>query len=371
MRYKISINNGEVVVGKDYFNYREVIKDFPNAKKVRILTYNISKKDYKNELLDALKNLSPDVDVKIVSNIPSRMPIYYNSLAGENMRKNSKKNIIAYLERLNPENFTPNTEVRFNFDNHAKIIATENIMYIGSANYSDESKDNIESGTIIRDKQVIQKIFNETFPEIMNESTPYYEDDFNIFRLFATSMENKFEKWLKWFDKELIWESEDGIKRVQEYFKFDSGDLENMHADIDELRGFEILIENTYSETDEEYNELIDRIVQAMKKISVEWLLDFTITDSEFFNYLIYDKDKRIDELIQNDPDAYDENLDTCIERAMDVAQDEYIDMRTSIEEDIVFLRDQVELIVEFLKRVHERTLEYSNRWIVEKVDNT
>lgn len=40
MHYKISIDHGEVVVGKDCYNYREVIKDFPNAKKVRILTYN-------------------------------------------------------------------------------------------------------------------------------------------------------------------------------------------------------------------------------------------------------------------------------------------------------------------------------------------
>lgn len=371
MHYKISIDHGEVVVGKDCYNYREVIEDFPNAKKVRILTYNISKKDYKNELLDALKNLASDVDVKIISNIPSRMPIYFNSAAGKNMRKNSKKNIIAYLERLNPENFTPNTEVGFNFDNHAKIIVTENIMYIGSANYSDESQDNIESGTIIRDKAAIQKIFDEIFPEIMDESTPYYEDDFNVFRLFSISMENKFTKWIKWFDKELIWKSADETRMVQEDFKFDSDDVENLHADIEEFRELERLIENTYSETDDEYNELVDKIVVAAQKISVEWMLDFTITDSDFYMYIVYDKDRRVDELIQDDPDAYDENLDNCIERAMDIVQDEYIDMRLAIEEDILFLRDQIELIVEFLKRVHRRTLEYSSKWIAEKVDNT
>lgn len=371
MHYKVPMDNGEVVVGKDYFNYREVIKDFSNAKNVRIVTYNISKKDYKNELLDELKNLSSDVDLKIVSNIPSRMPCYYNSKAGDNIRKNSKKNIGAYLDRLNPENFVPNTEVGFNFNNHAKIIATENIMYIGSANYSDESQSNIESGTIIRDKQAIQKIINEIFPKIMNESTPYYEDDFNVFRLFAISMENKFAKWLKWFDKELIWKREGGIKRVQEPFKFDSEDLESLHADIEELQEFEILIENTYSENDEDYNELINRIMQEMKEICIEFLLDFTITDSDFFNYLVYDKDKRIDELIQNDPDAYDENLDACIERAMDIVQVEYVDMSLAIEADIVFLRDQMALIIRFLKGVRKRTLEYSNRWIVEKVDNT
>ena len=62
-------------------------------------------------------------------------------------------------------------------------------MYIGSANYSDESQDNIESGTLIRDKSVIKRIFDEVFPVIMDESTPYFEDDFNIFKLFVISME--------------------------------------------------------------------------------------------------------------------------------------------------------------------------------------
>lgn len=81
---------------------------------------------------------------------------------------------MAYLERLNPKNFKSNPEVSFNFSNHAKIIATDNSLYIGSANYSDESQDNIESGTLIRDKSVIKRIFDEVFPVIMDESTPYF-----------------------------------------------------------------------------------------------------------------------------------------------------------------------------------------------------
>ena len=80
----------------------------------------------------------------------------------------------------------------FNFANHAKIIGTENILYIGSANYSDESSDNIESGTIITDKVAINRIYEEFFPVIIEESTPYFEDEFNVFRLFVLSMKTKF-----------------------------------------------------------------------------------------------------------------------------------------------------------------------------------
>lgn len=119
-------------------NYQEVLDDFLNAKCVRILTYNISKNGYRNKLMDALKSLSPDIDVK--------------------------------------------------------IIAPENILYIGSANYSDESQENIESGTLIRDKDAIKRIIDEVFPAIIDESTPYFDDDFNVFRLFVISMERKFMK---------------------------------------------------------------------------------------------------------------------------------------------------------------------------------
>lgn len=178
-------------------------------------------------------------------------------------------------------------------------------MYIGSANYSDESQDNIESGTLIRDKSVIKRIFDEVFPVIMDESTPYFEDDFNIFKLFVISMEGKFKKWLTWFDNELTWKNAAVIRGVYEYFKFDVDDLECIHMDIEELLGLRNFIENTYSETDEEYNELIHKITEVMEKIDIEWMSDFTLTDSDFYNFVVYDSDTRTDELIQENPNAH------------------------------------------------------------------
>ena len=46
-------------------------------------------------------------------------------------------------------------------------------------------------------------------------------------------------------------------------------------------------------------------------------------------------------------------------------------EMRLNIENDIVFLRDQIEKVVQFLDRVHGRTLDYANKWVAQKVDNT
>lgn len=83
------------------------------------------------------------------------------------MRRAYRNNFSTYLERLNPENFQSNPEVAFNFTNHAKIIATENILYAGSANYSDESSDSIESGTIITDKTAIIKYLKSFFRQLL------------------------------------------------------------------------------------------------------------------------------------------------------------------------------------------------------------
>lgn len=81
----VSISGGEIVLGRESMNYQRVLDDFMNAKKVRILTYNISKNQYRNELMNALKKVQADTDVKIISNIPSRMPTYYGTPTGESM----------------------------------------------------------------------------------------------------------------------------------------------------------------------------------------------------------------------------------------------------------------------------------------------
>lgn len=372
MYMSIPITSGDVVLGIESMNYQRILDDFPNAKQVRILTYNISKNQYRNELMNALKSINADADVKIVSNIPSRMPTYYSTPAGESMRRGYRNNFTAYLERLNPENFPSNPEVSFNFSNHAKIIGTENILYVGSANYSDESSDNIEAVTIITDKDAIKEIFDEFFPVIIDESTPYFEDDFNVFRLFVISMKAKFEKWLYWFDNRLVWTNPNtGIRSINDYFELDWNGLLELNSNIDELNSFVVHLENTYSEDDEDYNSLIDRILEAYKTISISWMEDFTTIDSELYEFIVFDEEDYANDILQDDPEAFDENLNDCAERAMSSAHDQYTDMHNAIENDVIFLRDQIEKVVQFLDRVHERTVQYANKWIAEKVDNT
>lgn len=81
---ELGFDGGRFVSHPGELNYKEVLEDFPNAKIIRILTYNISKNQRQDALLDALKNTS--ATVQIITNVPSRMPQYYNSEAGDSMR---------------------------------------------------------------------------------------------------------------------------------------------------------------------------------------------------------------------------------------------------------------------------------------------
>ena len=68
---EISFTGGRFVSLKNELNYKEVLADFPSAKIIRILTYNISKNQKRDALLDALKNTV--ADIQLITNVPSRM----------------------------------------------------------------------------------------------------------------------------------------------------------------------------------------------------------------------------------------------------------------------------------------------------------
>ncbi|VXC71048.1 conserved hypothetical protein [Bacillus mycoides] len=159
--------NGELVLSKDENGYAEVIEDFQNASSITIITYNIS--PHKNDLLDKLHQLSDDKDVTVITKIPSR----WNYYTTYDAKKKALTQIEQYCSRLDPSKFSCHLSTYFNEENHAKIIMTENIAYIGSQNFSDESRNNFESGIIIRDSDVILQIREQMVEEILDASTPY------------------------------------------------------------------------------------------------------------------------------------------------------------------------------------------------------
>lgn len=134
---------------------------------------------------------------------------------------------------------------------------------------------------------------------------------------------------------------------------------------------FIIHLENTYLEEDEAYNGLINDILISFRNINIAWMEEFTRVDSDFYKFVTYSEEERINELLQENPEAYDENLDCCAEKAMAMAHEEYFSMKFVLEDDIIKLKSQISLIVTFLESVHLDTLKYADIWIKNKLDNT
>lgn len=69
---KLSFSGGEFVCNENGLNYEAVLEDFNTAGVIRILTYNISKSEKDDKVIDLLKDMSDSVDIQIITNIPSR-----------------------------------------------------------------------------------------------------------------------------------------------------------------------------------------------------------------------------------------------------------------------------------------------------------
>lgn len=171
MLKEFSLKNATMVWSKNDIAYQDVLNDFKNANSILIVTFNISEK--RNQLFRYLDQVKQNTSVQIFSNIPQRFEAYFNTDA----KKRARKTINAYINRLNPENFSGIVQTYFSFDNHAKIIMTDNIAFIGSANFSDESKNNFEAGILSKDKDLIDFIKNKVVPDLIEDSEPFYLDD--------------------------------------------------------------------------------------------------------------------------------------------------------------------------------------------------
>lgn len=179
MKKEFALQQAKFIYSNKELGYQEVLDEFPNAKHIAIITYNISEKQHR--LLDQLKAVPEDATITIITNIPNRWDVYY----GEHYRSLAKKKIQVYMSKLNPNLFGENASVFFDFDNHGKIVMTDTVVYVGSSNYSEESANNSEFGFISRDKGFIEFLENEILPTIKSDAVPYYEYDYTSLALEA------------------------------------------------------------------------------------------------------------------------------------------------------------------------------------------
>lgn len=298
------------VATKDEFGYQEVLDDFEHAQFIYVLTYNISPKD--ETLLDKLNEADLEAEIKFFTNIPSRFDSYYASWA-----KNKASNtIVNYLEKLDFAKFNSKFESKFMFENHSKIIMTNNIAYIGSANFSTESDKNFEAGMITQDINMINSIkviIDEETPDI---STPYYEA--NIIPIIFLARD--LEIFITQVSEDIwgIWEiHENNIGEIYmgAEMKFNIKSIELFEELKEEILDAITNLINELSENDDDYE--IVNIIENLKELKEEFE-EYTI-DDEVIELVEFDEQRYIDHKISDN--AIYINEDTLDDIVTQIAQ--------------------------------------------------
>lgn len=368
---ELSFDGGRFISLNGELNYKEVLSNFPTAKIIRILTYNISKNQRQDALLDALRNTT--ADIQLITNVPSRMDEYYNSDAGRRMRSTARSNIQVYVSKLNPDNFPGQFLPFFSVHNHAKIIGTENIVYIGSANYSNESADNIETGVLIEDKEFIQKLYLQFFDKVKNESLSYFDENFSAFRLFILSLYAKFKHHYNKMLTDLYTDYQRTKMVVADTIFIDVGDLNALYRDLDELEAVCGAADDTFDEENENYNEALEELKRCFDRLSIDWLKETISEDGELYRLVAFDAEQEANNILQTEYafEAYEENLNTYVEKAMNSAAEMYSSLHITFEEEADDFLGEIEKILAAL----EVAIRFTNEWRASKInpqiDNT
>ena len=368
---ELTFDGGRFVSLNGELNYREVLSDFPTAKTIRILTYNISKNQRHDELLDALRNTT--AEIQLITNVPSRMDEYYDSDAGRRMRSSARSNIQIYISKLNPDNFSEKFIPFFSVHNHAKIIGTENIVYIGSANYSNESADNIETGVLVEDKHFIQELYTQFFDEVKKSALSYFDESFSAFRLFILSLYAKFTHHHQKMLTDLYTDYHRTKMTVADTVFFDISDLDTLYRDLDELESISNSADETYDEENEEYNDALERLKGCFSRIDIAWLKELISEDGSLYNLVVYNAEHTVDEILQSEYafEAYDENLDYYVEKAMNTAAEMYSSLHDAFAEEADAFLEEIEKILSALQMAIQFTSEWKAAKINPQIDNT
>jgi hypothetical protein len=366
------VNKAKFIYTKDEFGYQEVLDDFANADNITIITFNISEKQ--TYLLDCLKKVPDNSEIKIITNIPNRWEMYYQS----KYRDFAKKKINVYLTKLKPEEIGGKVSVFFNFDNHGKIIMTNNIAYIGSSNYSEESKANVEFGFLSKDKEFLNYLSDEVINDISSDALPYY--DYNYMPLLLElnmaisalfSLNNELYEQIYLFYDDI---GGNGFYYNSDYDLLSYKTISNIDVLMQDINDIGSEIYNAINKITNE-----DEDVEEIAKQYYETLLDISKTYEQFmYKDTIYELanfhiNDYINKLLQDEYslEAFDEKLDYYIEICSDRAQEKLNDMCNSAENDLKGMLEIINDYIKTTKNLLELFQKYNIVQINPNIDNT
>lgn len=295
----------------------------------------------------------------------------------DDFKNAAKKKIDVYLSKLKPDSISEKAKVFFNFDNHGKIIMTNNVVYVGSANYSEESENNIEFGIISRDRDYITFLKEEITKELEELSTPYFEYDYLPLILeVKMHLSNLFALKGELFD--------------QVYNYYDDLDGEGYYYNDTEDRLSQVTIDNIIGELDtcsELFGEIYDaaeQITEDMNSLdklneyyedlrTLENTFEDIAGDEDIYELACFDSSERANEILQENYSlvAYDEDLDEYMQKSMDTAHDKLQELCEDAKVILEEMLGNIDGYLNIAKNALEVFEELEFRKVSEEIDNT
>lgn len=255
MKQKVSNVTGEIILSYQENGYQVVLDEFQHAKCINIVTYNINTYERYSVLIKELRKLNKSTKITIILNIPDGS---YLKNTKKNKQENNINNVIkkikSALSVLEHEKFG-SLEVYVNLENHAKLIMTDTIAYIGSQNFSDASEGKFELGFLVKDPKVIRDIENNIFAEIKSKSIHCITSEYRAtMEEIAVNMGNKLQNIR---EDILTWVGDPPFIPWQEVFFIDDayfhrerwGEFKEFHSE------FEVITEKLIDEYPSEFNK--------------------------------------------------------------------------------------------------------------------
>ncbi|USK62354.1 phosphatidylserine/phosphatidylglycerophosphate/cardiolipin synthase family protein [Peribacillus asahii] len=182
MKRTIPNVKGEVILSYQENGYQAVLDKFDQAKFINIVTYNINTYEPSTFLIKELRNVDSSTPITLILNIPARREDYINKRTGkiDPAAVKSASDKIKYTLKVLERGKFGDLNVYFNFDNHAKLIMTDTIAYIGSQNFSDASQAKFELGFLVNEPESIKDINNRIFAEIKSKSILYATSEYAV-----------------------------------------------------------------------------------------------------------------------------------------------------------------------------------------------
>jgi hypothetical protein len=141
---EINFKEGKIILSEGIENFKEIFEEKGNHLYLTTYSYDMPT-DYYDWILDSLEYLN---DIIVVFNI-------------YNFNNSVFKKIDDLIKRALGKN--PYIQFFYNKTNHSKIVSNGKTVYIGSANFTNYTKNNFEAGIILKDKESIAKLEKHVF----------------------------------------------------------------------------------------------------------------------------------------------------------------------------------------------------------------